>query len=335
MLLGSHGVVGDWGETIVEHYRLATTVVSLMHRWGTMTATLAVQVWRVGIVGTIVRWVHTVMTALLSHSFIIGAFITAAWVWARGWGWRWAAWANCVIAALFVNGIATGFGLFSSIVHRSIFFLVTFGCRLLLLGELVRVLGSLVPHHKVVSLVHLDRALIHLRVLGFQLCQESHRELLAPFASTEPNFVEVAVICEVLSDGNRQVQVQDSVPPVAGDKDSLTGVLHAFDNCRQPIGSFGSLNVLEPGEHLIKVLDRLVIFAFLQQMFTSHQLLGHTWAWWHHDPAFMATDTRVPGWGSKRVLMDLTARSEGTNQEPSMGRSFLLSELKTRITVNN
>ena len=247
MLLGSHRVIAasrDWGKAIVEHYRLATTVVSLMHRWDTMAATLAVQVRRIRIIGTIVWWVHTVMTALLSHSFIIRAFTTAAWVWAGRWGRWWAAWANRVIAALLVNGIACSFGLFGDIVHRGISFLVVFSRGFFLLGELVRVLGSLVPHHKVVSLVHLDRALIHFWVPGFQLCQESHRELLASFASTEPNFVEVAVIGEVLSDDNRQVQVQDTVPPVARDKDSLSWVLHAFNDCWQSIGSFGSLDLL-------------------------------------------------------------------------------------------
>ena len=33
--------------------------------------------------------------------------------------------------------------------------------------------------------------------------------------------------------------------------------------------------------------------------------------------------------------MDLTARSARTDKEPSMRRSFLLSKLKSRITVNN
>ena len=120
------------------------------------------------------------------------------------------------------------------------------------------------------------------------------------------------------------------MPPVARYKYGLTRVLHTFNNDWEPVGAVGSFSFLQSWQNSVKVLNRLVIFTLLSQVLTSNELLGNAWAWWHHDPALVALDARVPSGCAERVLMDFTARAPRSNQEPSVWRGLLLSQLSAR-----
>ena len=160
-----------------------------------------------------------------------------------------------------------------------------------------------------------------------EFLKEVYWKLFAALASAQPNLIKVAFVAEVLGDSDRQVEVLHSMPPVARHKDSFTRVLHTFDDDRQAISAIWPFCFFQPRQNFIEILNRLIIFALLKKMLSAHQWLRDSWTWWHHDPSLVATDTRVPCWCAKWVLMHLTTWSLWSNQEPSVWWCFLLSEL--------
>ena len=192
------------------------------------------------------------------------------------------------------------------------------------------VLGPLVPHHKVVSLVQCDGLLVEVRIALPQPLQEADRELLTALARLEPDLLEVAIVAEVLRNGNRQVQVLHSVPPLARYKDGLAGILHALDDDWEAVGALRALGSLHSWQEFVEVLDGLIIFTPLSQMLAADQLFSDSWTWWHKNPAFVPADACVPGRCSKRVLMHLTSRASWSDQEPSMRWRSILPKLSNK-----
>lgn len=118
-------------------------------------------------------------------------------------------------------------------------------------------------------------------------------ESLAACPSEYPDTLEVAFVADVLCDGDRGVEVEDTVPPSTRDEDGLTWVLNALNHVWQL--AFGViLSLLEPWEGEIEVVDSLIILALLDQVLAADEFLGDAWAWREHHPPLVALDGCVP-----------------------------------------
>jgi hypothetical protein len=124
--------------------------------------------------------------------------------------------------------------------------------------------------------------------------QKLNRELLATLSSSLPDSVEISNVAEVLSDGNREIEIKNSVPPVARHEDSISRVLNSFN----PVWNFSSavwtFLLFKAWQNEVEVLDGLVVFPSLDKVLATDKVLGYHLARWDHQPPLVAADARVP-----------------------------------------
>ena len=116
------------------------------------------------------------------------------------------------------------------------------------------------------------------------------------------------------------------MPPVAGHEHGLAGVLDALNPVRYQPSTTRTFCLLEPWQNEVKILDCLVVFALFYQVLATHKVLVDVFAWWNEQPSFPSCDASVPRRRAQRVLVDLAARSFGSDQEPSMRWGLLFSK---------
>ena len=112
-----------------------------------------------------------------------------------------------------------------------------------------------------------------------------------------PYSLKIAFIAEVLRDRNRVVEVEHAVPPAAGHEDRLPRILNALHHVWQ-LAIWMTLRFLQPRQDEVKVVDGLVVFAFVHQMLSSNKLFGYSGSRWKHDPSLMTLNGGVPRRGS-------------------------------------
>jgi hypothetical protein len=122
------------------------------------------------------------------------------------------------------------------------------------------------------------------------------------------------------------------MPPATGDEHGLTRVLDALYD-RWQLTFRIIFQSLQSWEDEVKILDSFIIFALVHQMASSHKFLGDPWAWRDENPPLVSLDRCIPSRGPQRILMDLTSRALGPDQEPSMWWHVLLSQQLEKIIL--
>ena len=120
-------------------------------------------------------------------------------------------------------------------------FLIVF---LYLLGELLLVFFTLIPHHKAIFFIHLHSFLVNLWLVLSKFLKESTRELLPSLTSSPPNSLKVSNVAEILCDCNCMIQVQYSMPPIWGHEYCFSRVLDSLNNYWQLTRSLGTILLL-------------------------------------------------------------------------------------------
>lgn len=85
------------------------------------------------------------------------------------------------------------------------------------------------------------------------------------------------------------------MPPVGRHEDSLSRVLHALNDFFEQTIALRSIMFFDSREHKVEVLDGLIIFVALHEIFTSHYSLGNSFRRWYHDPSLVPGYRCVPG----------------------------------------
>ena len=116
-----------------------------------------------------------------------------------------------------------------SCVGGTAFLWITLLSSFAFLDELIAVLGPLVPHHKVVSLIQCNGLLVQMWIACSKSLEELDGEFLTVSASLQPYLLKVAIVAKVLCNRYSQIQVLNAMPPLTRHKDGLTRILHALD----------------------------------------------------------------------------------------------------------